>query len=42
MKIDSNQLIDINTIYENFGSETSDFFIQLHAITGSDIVSHLM
>ena len=36
MNIDSNQFININVIYHNLGSELSDFFIQLHAIAGSD------
>ena len=40
MKIDSNEFIDINKIYEFWGSEMSDVFPQLHVITGCYTSSH--
>ena len=37
MKIDSNQLININ-IYDNLGSEITDFLSQLYTDIGSGIM----
>ena len=40
MKIYSNQLRNINMIYDNLESEISDFLPQLHPITRSDNMSY--
>ena len=37
MRIDSNQVINVNMIYDHLESKTSDCLPQLHSVTGNDI-----
>ena len=37
MRIDSNQVINVNMIYDHWESETSECLPQLHSVTGNDI-----
>ena len=40
MKIDSNQFIKINMVYDNLGSEISDVVTELYAINGYNTKSY--
>ena len=40
LKIDSNQTININMLYENLAIRISDFLLHLRAATGSDTISY--
>ena len=37
MRIDSNQVINVNMIYDHWESETSECLPQLHSVTSNDI-----